>query len=451
MAMWSYFSTTKMKRPLGLPDRFISLFDESKNGEELFTKLIEKGDQEIIEVLEFTADDHTWVDERGGRPFMDNLLPWVTEKFRHNSIPRPMAERISKSIRKNYSCLGKSLPKDVSLMVDKQIVPVHSLLFRTLGDVYFRDLFEDKSPTIELPNINKDHLNKIAEFIYTGGIEGLWKEEPKEISSLIDQANALDFKELGTYTFSIYKHYIEKEMILKRLLLALKDKEAILVEEMCEMINQEHLGFILNFESFGRFSAEIVQVWEDDEPYLLPLAPHITHITCHDLEKNSPLLFRLFPRCRRLEGVDFSGSPQGQFEELLSTLSILHELNLEGCEWVNDRFVKKIAESLTNVRKINLGGIRSVTYSGYSELATLKGLDTLNLTGHRGLGDDELALLIDGLPNIGELILSGCEKLTDEALDYIADHAKYLEHLRVDGCPKLTEYGLKRVKDLTAA
>jgi hypothetical protein len=110
--------------------------------------------------------------------------------------------------------------------------------------------------------------------------------------------------------------------------------------------------------------------------------------------------------------VDLSNTPvtDAGLKELAGLRGV-QTLYLSGCEGVTDAGLKELAQ-LKGLQSLDLSGCQGVTNAGLKELAELKGLQSLDLNHCRGVTDAGLKELA-ALKGLRYLELRGCEKVTD--------------------------------------
>ena len=97
--------------------------------------------------------------------------------------------------------------------------------------------------------------------------------------------------------------------------------------------------------------------------------------------------------------------------------------------------VEEVAKC-TKVQELNVSALKMYVGAMIKKLASLKNMKILHLSDHTRLTDDELAAIVQGMPNLEELSLKGCVSLTKAILPKLAN-CKKLKILDLRECDAL--------------
>ena len=135
---------------------------------------------------------------------------------------------------------------------------------------------------------------------------------------------------------------------------------------------------------------------------------------------------------------------ESDLSTIITSCTMLLDLNLAHCRSVVDPVVQVIAQHCRTLRSLRMTHCANLTDNALHYLAEACGhlhdLDVSYSTGVSDLGVITIARHCDLLQS---LCLNGCSRVTDAGLVAIAKHCHDLESLRVKGCTKVTDAGLQ--------
>ena len=106
-------------------------------------------------------------------------------------------------------------------------------------------------------------------------------------------------------------------------------------------------------------------------------------------------------------------------------------------------------DALPTIKVLNLRhAYAKITAKGLAHIHSLKALESIDLWDVKAINNDELAKLVQALPNLRELNIGGCEHPTDAGLACLAGNT-HLTSLTLTYLGKVTDAGLEHLKGCT--
>lgn len=435
-----------MESPLGLGDRLQEIVAKAKDGKELFELMLPLPPADKVELFQYAADDQTWVAEKGGDDYMSLMIPYLTEANIKNTLSKELLQIAAESLQANIRFLFYYMPEDIGFIVQNYRFPANSLLFRFIGGEYFSNLIDDYVITrgqkeVELKGVKIRVFQYLKEFVYSGAMEDLWKEEPKIILSVQRKGNKWRMKALSDTAFRTFKNYISKEVLFKRLIAAFEEKNIHMTEELLVELEKEDLGFQLQIRDAG-FTLTLKKLDEEIEKMLDAFSPFVytLHVPQRGIEEES--LKKLLRKCQRLESLDLSNFKEcADPIELIQALPRgLHILTLCALSWVTDPVVEALIQHIPKLSSLDLSGCDNFQITLLSELSRLKNLETLRLAYLR-INESVLSIVAPLWRTVRDLDLSYCP-VDDKALLVIIRNLYELRELNLCGCRNVTPEGV---------
>lgn len=437
-----------MESPLGLNDRLQEIVFAVQNGQELFDVLKTRSPEVMIELFENAADDQTWVEERGGAEFMALIIPYLTESNINNTISKKLLQMAAKAIQKNFYFLFRYMPEDIAFHVENYKFMANSLLFRFVGGDYFSSLIDDYVVTreqrdIELKATKIRVFQYLKEFIYTGEMKDLWKEDPKIILSVQKKGNKWRIKSLSDTAFRTFKNYISREVLFQRLVAAFQAKNHHMTEELLVELEKENLGFKLELVESG-FKLTLKKLNEEIEKLLDPFTPFLYTIRLTDGDIEEEFLKKLFRKCVKLEKLDLSALKECKDpgDLIISLPQGLLVLSLHDLKWVTDSILESVISHFPHLNSLNLAGCEYFKTTFLSELSLLNNLETINLSRVPELNHSILSIVTRVWKTIINLDISSCKGIDDKALKTLLANLEDLKELNLRNCRALSLEGI---------
>jgi len=405
--------------------------------------LKEKDLDHIADFYIESCEDRTWITS-GGTEVMEPVLSWLVEAYHKDLLDPEKAKAVAEAIQSQHKALEPTIAKDVDFVIEDQTISVSSFMFSAQSP-FFRDLIRRTKTrkarkTIEMPKIKLRFFDFIKEFIDTGRIEYLWREEPKYILNFIRQSQKLGLERMTAFASEVYKRYLTKDNVIPHMQLAQKEFLKDLERECCRFINEQNYGITLNFQPGEGLEVVLDRLLEVGIRIIAHLNKQISTIVCRKAAAEDARLIDLIQSIPRLVGLDLSET-SGVSDELLETFPSVKQLNLAGCEWLDDDTFLTIVNQTKDVIKLNLSKNTDLTFRSWGGLATLTQLIHLDLSYCDQMDDDDVDLMASSCPRLAELILK-FTPLTDKGLSSIAKQCQALAYLNASDCRNLRGEGL---------
>jgi len=179
------------------------------------------------------------------------------------------------------------------------------------------------------------------------------------------------------------------------------------------------------------------------------LALHITRVSLH----GTPLTTALRAFSRRipalstlsLRGSDAVGR---DVRAVCACFKSVTDLNLSGCDGLQDAHIAHIGAALPQLQKLSLNGCRDVSNAGLAALLThCRTLHSLEL-GWCNISDTGLVSLAAISSSLTSLDLSGCAMLTDRGVAALMRRCPRLASLQLEGCREVSGWALATVSEM---
>jgi len=411
---------------------------------EAFQALKEHGDEELIEFFLDSVEDKTWIVDWGGQ-LLGLILGHLSEKFRKRLLPLPLAEKIVHGVWKHSRSWKDHIPNDMELMSGRVIVHGNSLLFGVASE-YFRERIyhaekEVRRPLrIETSRLDPQFYLFLREYVYTGQIENLWKEEAKTILELIRYAGKVVMPGLSAFASGVFKRYLTPENVVKVLKIAVREFLKELEKECCEYLNKLQYGIDLSSETGAGLRVKLFHLSDEGVELIKGMISQIAYFEIGPQAAADPATPSLLSRLRSLTLLSFAGSDQIA-EGLIEALPTAKHLDLSDCRWLKDVSFLQIISRMPGLVSLNLAKDGGLTYRAWGALSGLRELSKLDLSYCRSMNDDDFDLMAAGITGMAELNLSGTE-VSDFALERIAKQCPGLAILNLKDCPNITVKGI---------
>ncbi len=416
---------------------------EAKTEEEALEALKQRDLETIARFYIESCEDKTWITS-GGDQFMKTVFSWLSKAYEEGRLDSDRAKSIALAIQKQHKALEHTIPLDIDFMIQEQEIPVSSFMFSSQSP-FFRDLIKrtktrKKRQQIEMPRIKLSFFDHIKEFVATGSIEFLWREEPKYILNFIRQAQKLGMENMVSFASQVYKRYLTNENVIPHLKLAQKEFLKELENECCAFINEQNFGLKVQNRLGEGLEMIIDHILDQGLIVFEFLKKQVTFLTCRgSVPEDSRLVF-LIQSIPRLVGFDISDS-SGLHEDLLASFPKVKQLSLSNCPWLDDDTLLTLLDNTPGLIKLNLSKNTQLTFRSWGGLASLTGLIHLNLSYCDQLDSDDFDLVATSCPRLSELILI-FTRVNDEALTAISRQCRGLTFLDLSDCSLIRGEGL---------
>lgn len=412
-----------MDLPALLPEKLY--FTRGIRDDDALLSLLIKNPPDFIDFFEFACGDETWSEAH--QVFTQKALTWLTEEFFWDRLLMEFAEKAAHSIRQHIHILDPFLPKNLTLVVEREKVEVNSLLWGT-GSESLRTLIRrecrDKNVTVlPLEDIEKFTFIQIAEFLKTNQVKQLWKKEKPEVIRILHQATEYRLTGLMMLCEDILKRYIEKANVVEMLLKAHKESWLYLKEECINYFNHLDVGikfemaqppiFIIEFIDFREMAIEIFDKVCCDVTHLI----FSNHLTEH------ASFSEIINRCPSLICLDISRSRMFS-DRLFDIPEDLQELNVSKCSWLTNKNLPKLLALCPNINKISLASNVQLGYPGWGALRKLPRLVSLDISCCHQVTDQDFKVILRASPKVKSFNMEECQALSDEAIyELIRSHS----------------------------
>ncbi len=435
-----------MKWPQFMSKKFWHL-KETESFEEAFSDLEKKGQSHVIEFFIESCEDRTWITS-GGEELMRTIFAWLTRQYREELLSDADAKAIAQAIQKQFKALEGILDYDADFVIEGKVIPVCGFMFQAQSP-FFKELFKRtrarrRRKVLEMPKIKLAFFDYIKEFVYTGKIEFLWREEPKYILNFIRQAQKLGMQEMSAYTSEVYKRYLNPKNVIPHLRLAQKEFLRDLEKECCRYANEQNFGIMIEHRDTVGLQVTFESITEIGLMLVDYLSRQISYLVCRGRVPSNPEIIVILNKIKHLVGLDLSGSSEIS-GELLENFPAVKQLNLSGCQWLDDERLLAIIQSSPGLVQLNLSKNTQLTFRSLGELTILSRLGSLDLSYCDQLNDDDFDLVASSCPQIAELYLRFC-RIGDDGLKSIAERCQNLAVLDLTDCKKISKEGIEQLR-----
>jgi len=428
-------------------------------------------------VLKFfveSIEDKTWVEKSDGE-LVRLLFAWMTKELWERRLSLEKAEIAARAIQPNFIHLKDHLIYDLVFVTQEKDYPASSLLFAAQSD-HFKDLIAERrsegneTTTIKLKNISDRFFTFFLEFINTGKMENLWKEEPEEILSVIRNASAYDVEEMSAYAAEVYKRYLSIDNVSEHLIMGEKEDIPALEGECCRFISGRFSGMEIGPVEGEGFELKISNLEDDSIPILQVLAPRMTELTCREDILENEAFLSLVEKMKQLLSVDFSDT-SGMGASLINNFPSVRTLKLERCQWMTSENLTDIMSKTPSIIHLSLSGNSHLFIPGTGLLASFNHLSDLDFSYCQQIDDETIDLLASCCPQLISLSVKDCSEITDagigeigrqcrelmalnlsnlleitsEGIVDLASHSQNISGLNLQGCKSIDERGIKQL------
>jgi hypothetical protein len=438
--------------PALLP-KHLSYCEESADEEDLF-KVLKQKPIDLVLFLEYACADETWSEQHS--KLMCHMLRWVTKRFYLDKLELLQAQRLVTIIQEHISILRPYLYfpaylyfNTIFLVGNKEMV-VNSLMFGASCEHFhqlIRSIWDQQKNELVLRGVSLPMWHFIEEYINTGTVEGLWKQDEEFVQSLMHQAKAWDLSGLVLMCANVLKVYLTRDNAIEALLQAHRQGYANLKHACYNFLNQQE-GVGLRFHEKGEkdLFVEILDYKELTKEKFSEVAPEVTHLSFGGDLANDVNFSRMIAQCPKAIGIDLSGSQR--FSDYFETIPPrIVELDLSGCPWLNDDAFKRVVEICPQLKTLRIRSDVLLTYVSWGNLMLLKHLTSLDLSRCTQIGDEDLKLIAQSATGLRELKLEGCQNITDVGVRAILSWCRNLTNLDVSGCKNISEPLLTEIKE----
>ncbi len=279
--------------------------------EDAFSALKSHSIEQAIQFFECGADDETWTKEFGGE-LLGFLFQWFNLEFLNHRLSIEYTERIAAKVQEHVKVLTAFMVADIDFLLAKEMIPASSLMFGASSaffrELIWRDIFIEKREAVQLPKIPRSQFQMIQEFVYTGTLPNLWKEEPETILSLLRQARTWQIGALEEFSAGVFKRYLTVDNVWDYFALSKQEILPSLEQECCQFLNRKLRAITLTVFDPYHMGAEITRFADDNADALQRLSPYITHITVSSEAAADPAFATLLASKQSLTALNLAGT-----------------------------------------------------------------------------------------------------------------------------------------------
>lgn len=413
-----------MDMPVFLPQRLLK-YNTAVDDAELLASLI-KNRADLLEFFEFAADHETWSEDHP--EFMRSALDWLTQQSFQNRLTQEAAQRIAEKVRLHFPVLSLYMPKNIVVDLEGVSFSVNSLVFGSASPL-IQEVIQDKK-VVKLTNMTPLSFRAIQEYVTTGNVPDLWKEQEAELIQIHAQATYWGFQDVARACEKILSRYIMRGNVFEKLLQAHQNTWPILQESCCEFINQLELACKVQ-ASVDSLSFEFIEFIGTALDTFEKLRHAITHLI---FRKNliEDFMFRdVVNQCPHLVGLDIDDS-SSYTENLQSVPKSIQELDISSCGWLQSQHFPLLANAFPNIRKLILRSNIQLNYTSWSQLTLFPLLVDLDISRNTQITDDDFVIILQALPKLTDLKADDCRHITDRGFLEMMRYAPQLVVLSVE-------------------
>lgn len=467
-----------MLLPALLPKKLF-LYAEANDDSELIQMLIKTPNQ-LVTFFEHACEDKTWSEHH--LSFMQAAMESLTFQFRQERLAFEFAHRIAKAFQSNYPLLRSCLKRDIILHGHNGDVEANSLLIAVSSE-FFYDLIrmhysEGSKLKIDLNKVPMELLAHVEEYVSSGDIPDLWKQEQSTILNLLNISTTFRIKGLIELCEETLRRYINKNNALDFLVMSHQMSWVNLRNSCFRFLNQQRLGVrfeevekyrTLDLEGRKLLALEFLEFSETSLDIFSQLKHLITHLICGGDLTEEASFSTVIRSCPHLISVDISRS-RAFNERLYDLPASLQELDLSKCPWLTNDQLKKMIVICPNVVRLSLNSNVQLTYQGWGGLKNLKQLKGLDIARCHQVHDADFLLILNACAQITEIGLEECTgigengffelarlltrlsflnvsrtHITDAQLIEIVTRCRHLRILNLTRCKGITDKGILQV------
>lgn len=422
-----------MQMPDFLPDELCT-YQRYQDDSSLF-KALARNPSELAIFFDYACNDPTW---RTEHPYViRSTLRWVAKHYYLEEISEQIAKHVVAVIQKNYVYLKPflffrpALYFTMGLRVEGKIMRVNTLLFGVVVPLFkniFKTCFENLVDEWPLSKIRLPTFNMIQEYVIEGTVHHLQLHEEEEVRELMVQAHIWQLKELEEEAAEELRRYLTRDNVLDTIIGAHRSGYYALKAEAYHFFNQLGYGLELQWASESNFKVKIFNDRLDTWELFKRMAPWITHLALGDELTLAPKFRTWVEMCPKLIGFDLSGSSIDA-DQLALLPSLLQELDLSDCSWLDPPILQKAGERFPQLKKLGLAGNTQLSFQAWAQLIHFPQLISLNVARCHQINDEDLKQIGRGAPHLVELNLEGCRQITPQGMAELRVICPHLSNL----------------------
>ncbi len=422
-----------MDLPISLPKELMYA-GKAVSADELLNLLLSHS-PDIIPFFEVAADDEIWRSKHS--TFMQSAIEVLTRQYYEDKLKIDLSRRLARAIQEHFDVLKSDIPRDLIARYNGSEQKINSLLWGAgsswLHTLIRSECIERNKTVLVLGDVLPDVFHRIEEYIETGTVSDLWRQEPEDIFKVLDQASRWGIVGLVAFCEDNLKHYITTENAVTYLLKAHEAQWPNLRQESMNFINALDVGIFFDQVSISQLSFEFLTFSEDALEIFEQFRFHITHLVCGHNLIDLPTFSDIITRCPKLVYLDISRTNTFS-ERLFDIPSDLSELNISKCGWLNPKTMRKMFEICPHLTALSLASNTQLDYSCWGLMRQLNQLKKLNLSRCYQINDQDFRVILQACHDVTNFYLQGCIGLTDLAFFELAKVAPKVAEIDISRC-----------------
>lgn len=381
------------------------------------------------------ADDETW---SSNHPFvMTELLKYLTRQAFDRRLEIQHIKQVQTKIHEHILLLDSYLPLDMILGVGGDEFHVNSLLF-IAASPFFQDLirhqlYDKKTNFLGLNGVSLTVFKAVLEFVQTGGVPDLWKNNEVELRDIHLQADRFGLIELGNSCEEVLKRYINHESVMPMLIQAHHDGWGLLRASCYQYINGLFYGVKFHDSNLESLVFEFLEFKERSLEIFDKIKDLITHLIVSGTLTEEEVFSAVIKNCKRLIQLNLSASNIFS-EKIFDAPDNLAELDISSCNWLDEACLNRFFLKFTHLRALNLKDNNQLGFNAFGTLSKAKHLTDLNISRNFGIHDEEFKLIVQSCSQLTGLDCSECKKVEDKGFYELARNLTHLQILNLENC-----------------
>lgn len=402
---------------------------EKFQDEEKLLEELEKHPHELLSFFLVACEDETWAESHDN--IMRGMIHWLTDANLNRNFPHDFFNQVISSIQKHIDILKPFIPMNLCIRNGQTDYFVNSMMLGIQSHYFRRRIINEcrgmKNPLIKIDQIPDNIIEFIDEFIYTGEVINLWRVPQEELWKMIDYLTPLGLFSIIELCQQVLRRYINRNNVFDMLITAHQKFLQLLQNACIEFINGLDLGMRLFITPVEFLSFEFLDYKERAMEVYDRLVSEITHLVfSHEMASNANFK-TVINNSPKLIGLDLSDTT-GASDYLSDLPDRLQELHLSRCQWISNATLQTLSTVCPKLSRLDLSSNDHLTYALWSVLQKFKKLSVLDLSYCSQIGDNELRIILQAVPQLVDLKLIDCQKITSNGFFEIG---KFLPNLSI--------------------
>ncbi len=430
-----------MKWPIVLPKHLAYLL-ELEAPELILSTLLAHTTADVVDFYEYASEDETWTQQNGQA--MGAIFAWLEKEFLNGRLKGDFPRRVVQATQPHYYVIKPNIQDDIwFVMKGGEKIGGNSFILSMSGEFFEGIILREKQRVVELRDIEAKLFSSVIEFVCSGTIVNLWREEPAFVLELIRLAQKIGLLNLASFAVLTYKNYIDKGNVHNTLLLAQNEHLTELKAICLSIIASFYKGLRFEFTNPEEIRVTLSALTEEETAVLEALAPYITFMKLEKSVAHDEGVYKILKSCSKIRGLDLSYSYENPLNLFPDNLRDISFLDLSACDWLDDEAFRQVAQFFPKVEQLVMKEMLKVTFGGFGELIHWKRLEVLDLAECGRLTDAEVEVIGVSSPGLRELSLDGCFHVSGNALLSMMSSLTRLSSLNIARLPLISalEFG----------